>query len=217
MIFIFELSFWLLLTPPPITVAITFMDMSIPYTIKDSNGELLTGRLWRKSHPFFHRLPFYSDILRMDDIARPLEESLAGRAMVGSFGTLLVVRTLTVTCSNEINISRQKLARGLDEIHPFSDTPAVEVILREAEQIISLDGDGAVVGRNNASRIWAFMSKFAMLDRFSETLNLADQYPGIGMPRKMCSIQYFGTCLKVSAFLENSLTLLRQILVFRRD
>lgn len=193
------------------------MDMSIPYTIKDSNGELLTGRLWRKSHPFFHRLPFYADILRMDDIARPLEESLGERGLVGSFGTLLVVRTLTFTCFNEINISGQKLARGLDEIHPFSDTPAVEVILREAEQILSLDGDGAVLGRNNASRIWAFMSKFAMLDRFSKTLKLSDRYPGIGVPRKICSNAYLGTSVKVSALLKNSLTLLRRLLVFRRD
>jgi len=75
------------------------MELSLQNTIKDSNGELLTGRRWRMNHPFFNTLPFHSDILRMDEIAGPLQKVLGGR-MVGSFGALLVVRRLIISCSH---------------------------------------------------------------------------------------------------------------------
>jgi hypothetical protein len=44
------------------------------FTSLNSNGEILTGKLWRKDLSFFSNLPFHSNILRMDDIA----ESLVG-------------------------------------------------------------------------------------------------------------------------------------------
>lgn len=66
--------------------------MSFPYLAKDSNGDVLTGRLWRLAHSFFRQLPFYSDILRMDYIARPLQEALSKGSEVGDFSGLLMVR-----------------------------------------------------------------------------------------------------------------------------
>jgi len=42
-------------------------------TVKHSNGEILTGQLWRKDHPFFKHLPFYSNLPRMDELVGPLE------------------------------------------------------------------------------------------------------------------------------------------------
>jgi hypothetical protein len=60
------------------------------HTTKDSNGDILTGRIWRMSHPFFHELPFYSNIPRMDDMAVSLEHSL-GERQEGCYKALLVV------------------------------------------------------------------------------------------------------------------------------
>jgi hypothetical protein len=56
-------------------------------TVRNSNGEIITGRIWRKSHSFFKDLPFYSDIAMMDDIASVMERDLGE----GSFETLLIV------------------------------------------------------------------------------------------------------------------------------
>jgi hypothetical protein len=61
--------------------------MSNPNTVQHSNGEILTGRLWRKDHSFFNKLPFYSNVPRMDEMAGPLEQSLSE----GDFKTLLLV------------------------------------------------------------------------------------------------------------------------------
>jgi hypothetical protein len=47
-----------------------------PNTIKDSTGEILTGKLWRKRHGFFKTLPFYSNIPRMEDMATSLQGAL---------------------------------------------------------------------------------------------------------------------------------------------
>ena len=38
-------------------------------TVKDSTGEILTGKIWRKHHEFFKDLPFYSNIPWMDEMA----------------------------------------------------------------------------------------------------------------------------------------------------
>jgi hypothetical protein len=72
----------------------------------------------------------------------------------------------------------------------------VDVVLREAEKILSADLEG--VGKKHAARIWGYMSKFVMLDRFSQTLGAAGIHPGPPVPRKMCSLAYLGTASKVS-------------------
>jgi hypothetical protein len=102
----------------------------------------------------------------------------------------------------------------LDEVHPFSETPAVDVVLREAEQILSPHLEA--VGRKNASRIWGFMSKFAMLDRFGKTLGVAKLYPGIPVPKKTCPSDYLGTGSKVSTLFRNAhIFLTRRLLAIR--
>ena len=73
-----------------------------------------------------------------------------------------------------------------------------------------------IVGPKNASRIWGFLSKFVMLDRFCKTLGAAEVYPGISVPKKMCSLDYLGTGFKVGTFFLYSLTLLTRILGSRR-
>lgn len=86
----------------------------------------------------------------------------------------------------------------MDEVHPFSDTTGVDVLLRESERMLSRDLEA--VGPKNASRIWGFMSKFLLLDQFMKTMGLADCYPGTPVPRKICSMDYFGTASKVTVF-----------------
>lgn len=66
--------------------------MSIRNTTRHSNGELLTGRLWRKDHPFFSDLPFYTDIPRMDELAEGLHKALGDNDEEGCYHALLIVR-----------------------------------------------------------------------------------------------------------------------------
>jgi hypothetical protein len=92
------------------------------------------------------------------------------------------------------------LAKGLDEGYPFSDTVKVDVVLREAE-VILFSHDRAI-SRGNTSRIWAFMSKFVMLDRFSRVLGVAAQYPSIQIPKRLLRRdKYFGNADRVFIFL----------------
>jgi hypothetical protein len=75
----------------------------------------------------------------------------------------------------------------------------VDVILKDAENILSTSIE--TVGSRHAGRIWAFLSKFVMVDRLGTTLGLAKVKEGIPIPRKICSREYLGTCSKVSTFL----------------
>jgi hypothetical protein len=54
------------------------------------------------------------------------------------------------------------------------------------------------VGRKHAGRIWGFISKFVMLDRFGKTLGAAEVYPGLIFPKTMRSDDFYGTASKVS-------------------
>jgi hypothetical protein len=74
--------------------------MSFQNTVQHFNGEILTGKLWRKNHPFFTDLPFYTEILRMDDIAGPLKNALGEGSPEGTYGAMLMVRILTISHLN---------------------------------------------------------------------------------------------------------------------
>jgi hypothetical protein len=58
------------------------------HTVIAPNGEVLTGKTWRKQHSFFNDLPFYTNIPRMDKLAGPLQIALGDD---GCHRTLLVV------------------------------------------------------------------------------------------------------------------------------
>jgi hypothetical protein len=66
--------------------------MTFPNVVKCPNGEILTGRQWRRDLSFFNDLPFYSNILRMDEIAGPLRRTLDEVGQQGFYGKLLMVR-----------------------------------------------------------------------------------------------------------------------------
>jgi hypothetical protein len=76
----------------------------------------------------------------------------------------------------------------------------VENVLRDAEIVLSSHFDA--VSRGIAGRIWGFLSKFVMLDRFGKALGVADVYPGCSVPRKKYEKDYFGTASGVSDFLQ---------------
>ena len=69
-------------------IQISHCTVFVMNVVKNSNGEILTGRLWRKHHTFFSELPFYTDIPRMDYIAIPLRET----SWESSYKPLLIVR-----------------------------------------------------------------------------------------------------------------------------
>jgi hypothetical protein len=79
----------------------------------------------------------------------------------------------------------------------------VDVIVKDAEKILSPNLDAVSV--RHAGRIWGLLSKFVMLDRFSAALGSAKVNPGLPVPRKISTREYFGTASKVSIFSTNSL------------
>jgi hypothetical protein len=159
--------------------------------VKLSTGEILTGKLWRKEHEVIRQLPFYSNIAGMDDLSAPFEAA----SQEGTFHALLIVRFLQYLLRNKLNVSGQKFAKGLDEVHPFSDSNAIDVCLRESEMVTSskYEDKSSII----TSRIWGFMSKFVMLDRFSKTLGYSENYPGSLVARSVCGSKYLGTAEKV--------------------
>ena len=142
-------------------------------TIIRRNSEILTGKVWCKQHPHFYCLPFYTNIPRMDEMAGPLQTALSGHA------TYFLLR----------------FAQGLDDVHPFSYTEAVENLVRDAEEILSPHPTS--VSAKNASRIWAFMSKFVMLDHFAGALGVAEVHRGMSLLKESLSRDDFGGALKV--------------------
>ena len=60
--------------------------------VLDSNGEIITGKLWRKKYPAFNKMPFFSSIPLKDEMGRPLKEALAEVGQEGFFAELLIVR-----------------------------------------------------------------------------------------------------------------------------
>lgn len=61
-----------------------------------------------------------------------------------------------------------------------------------------LSPDMDEVGPRNAARIWGFVSKFVMVDRFARTLFGAEFHPGLPVPRRQCQDRHLGTGAKVS-------------------
>ena len=74
--------------------------MSLQNIVRDSNGEILTAKLWRRQHPFFNDLPFYSSIPRKDELEGSLKEALREVGQVGFYAELLLVRWLLISQSN---------------------------------------------------------------------------------------------------------------------
>lgn len=72
----------------------------------------------------------------------------------------------------------------------------MDVLLREAENIFTQNSE--LIGPKIASRIWGFISKFVMLDRFAITLFGTDFYPASPIPRRLCNEDYIGTGAKVN-------------------
>jgi hypothetical protein len=68
-----------------------FLSEMLLNTIRDSDGEIVTGKTWRKRHGFIKDLPFYSDIPRMEDMAASLQGALSQPTLETSGMPLLVV------------------------------------------------------------------------------------------------------------------------------
>ena len=88
------------------------------------------------------------------------------------------------------------MARGLDDVYPFSDTTGVDGVLRDADTMLS--PEMGIIGPKSAGRVWGFTTKFIMLDRFAKTLFGTDFLPGSHVPRRLCTEDYLGTSTKVS-------------------
>jgi hypothetical protein len=157
--------------------------MASRFKTTHSSGQILTGRLWRIDN--LNDLPFYSDIPRMDDIAEGLVGGLFGED--GRYCGWLAVSLAAINCCDNppTQHSTKKFGKGLDEAHPFSDCPAAEVLTHDTEKMFSDNSDA--LGRKHAGRIWSFMSKFVVLDRFCKTLGFLAIIQGVGY-RKISSL-----------------------------
>jgi hypothetical protein len=86
--------------------------MSHQNTVKNSKGEILTGKLWRKNHSFFNDLPFYTEIPRLDEISGPLQCALSEGGREGCCMATLVVRDeLRFLVQTDMLTSDRKSAR----------------------------------------------------------------------------------------------------------
>lgn len=63
-------------------------------TVQQLNGQVLTGKIWRKEHPFFKDLPFYSTIPTADDIGAAVRGSISCEEW---YGSLLEVSNLALS------------------------------------------------------------------------------------------------------------------------
>ena len=71
--------------------------------------------------------------------------------------------------------SLQQIAKGLKNHHPFNDTPAVAIILRNAKSILASVTDKRSVGY--VWRIWGLMSNFVLFDCLCITFGVASVAP----------------------------------------
>ena len=164
--------------------------MSYLQNVQYCDGKILTGRKWRMDNEFFKELPFYLKIPTMKDMGGLLHDALV-EVREDSCNALLVVSSNAIVSLREGWIPLQRVAKGLDEVYPFSDTTGVDVILRESKLMIS--AQMTVVGGKNASRIWGFLSKFIMVDRFGKTLGVADVHPCAVLERKICESNHLSS------------------------
>ena len=109
------------------------------------------------------------------------------------------------------NCRRSRCKAVGKDLHPFSDTVGVDIVLWDSERILWSELDA--VGPKHAVQIWSFISKFVMLDWFVKTLGLAEAYPGIPMAKKTHPLEYLGTATKVTIFLSIQFT----VLIFSQD
>ena len=122
---------------PLVTSQVVCLEMSlIPRYFKYHNDKILMGKLWRELHPSFKELPFYTEIPRMDEMSGPLQIALGEGSRDARYRSMLVVRMLTIYFQYAANI-QQELSKGLNEVHPFSDTAAIDIVYCEAEEILS--------------------------------------------------------------------------------
>lgn len=86
----------------------------------------------------------------------------------------------------------------MDNVGPFADTIGVQTVLDDAERMLSPGME--IVGRKNASRIWGFVSKFVMVDRFARALFGSEFHAAVPVRRNLCSEESLGTAKKVSIY-----------------
>ena len=93
--------------------------------------------------------------------------------------------------------SLQCIATGLDNHHPFDNTPAVELILRNAG--LMLTPGTPQIGWGHANTVWPLMSNFITLDCLSATFGAATAASGQPVTRRHCKETIaIGTAAEVS-------------------
>jgi hypothetical protein len=76
------------------------------------------------------------------------------------------------------------MATNLDKHHPFNNTPAVKLILKNAGLMLA---PGTLqIGWGYANTIWALMSNFIALDHLCATFGAATVAPSLPVARSHC-------------------------------
>ena len=122
----------------------------------------------------------------------------AGPRQVGEiFHRSIASKQMKITYTN-LTFRIQKISKGLEAAYPLSESSALDYLLQGAEAMLSLHVEA--VGHKHAAIVWGFMSNFVMLDQFSAVLGAVGIYPGIPVPRNLCSPKYLGTGARVPYF-----------------
>ena len=113
----------------------------MPHTVKLPNGQFLNGISWHTTNPLFASLPFITALLHAEeDMVQILEPALKVSDINDQLSAVLIVCTL-ISCFLIKSHSWQHIADGLDGHQPFSDTPAVQIILASAKSMLAPDSE----------------------------------------------------------------------------
>lgn len=88
------------------------------------------------------------------------------------------------------------MAAGLDKHHPFHNTPAAEIIVKNAGLMLAPGTDAITAGY--AFAVWSLVSNFILLDRVCATFGAANVAPSQPVPRTHSGQMDIGTAAPVS-------------------
>ena len=165
----------------------------MPHTVNLPNGEFLTRHSWCKENPLFTNLPFATNLVEADEnMGDALGPVLALAKVNFQMTSALIVGALFIWTK-----SLQHMASSLDQHHPFNNTPAVDLILQNAELMLA---PGTLqIGWGHANTVWALMSNFITLDCLSATFGAATAAPGQPVAWRHCEETIaIGTTTEVS-------------------
>ena len=176
-------------------------------TVKRPEGGLVTGKSWRLHHSRIKKIPFYSGLANLDFLGEPLQKSLTQSSGNMFRNMLLVVRRDHFRVGVKFNILPHRNSPTVLTTFTLSATQLACNVCWTIRRLFFFE-DTTIFGHRRASRVWGFMSKFVMLDRFATAFGTAEIFPGLHCARIESSLTHIGGAAKVNTFPLDSAILL---------